>query len=212
MMFPEAEGLITTLVRINEWAAAQDRTPVEHPEARLGVRDHQRDKELGPNKFLKERPKDWKTIVRPVGANADHYRASFRQKDINLSDWANGILDRIDFACEPSRIAIARVTVAELGFKHATPRKVIYQRALSLGLEKLPAWVPMEVRAIYDTQPAGEWLVAATDPIPCSDDAHPELLGIGRYRNGKACLGGTWGYDGHEWFPGALFLFGISRD
>lgn len=208
-VFPQAEGLVAASIRIEERMGLRHSAP-EKPSNRrpeptsYGPADPPISANSAGHTF-----KAWRILARAINASADYYRALYVQNDIAVSDWAGDILGRVDFNCEPAKIAIVRVTVAELGFDRATPRAVIYERALSLGLKKLPAWSPLELRASYDTQPVGEWLVAGTEPIPCSDDAHPELLGVGRNRSGKMCLGGSWGYGGHEWFPASLFFFGI---
>lgn len=90
-----------------------------------------------------------------------------------IGDWASDILKKVQVAPEPTEVEIVVATVAELGFLSGATRQQIYDKALSLGLELLPAEVGPQMRLQYQNQPNEEWILIGMEPISASDgDLH----------------------------------------
>lgn len=152
----------------------------------------------------------WKSVKRPANASAAYYRAEFAKKGIQISRWANDILDKVDFAEGSDEVDIARPNVRDIGFTRTTRRDTIYEKLLARGARKLPAWAAVELCNTYDDQPKGEWLVAAMEPIADSD-GNPRLFFVVRYDDGLQWLSSRWGGADCVWRPERVFLVAVPR-
>ncbi|MDO8664011.1 MAG: hypothetical protein Q7K44_00445, partial [Candidatus Liptonbacteria bacterium] len=114
----------------------------------------------------------WKTIKLDTGLKtADDFRKALKQSGCKIGNWGNDILGNPAFTVSDTEteVDLVNVSVAELGFKNGAPRKDIYERAVSLGLELCPNEVGPQLRLQYTDQPKGEWLRIAMEPITGSD-------------------------------------------
>lgn len=152
----------------------------------------------------------WRTVKHPATASAAYYRDSYKKKGIQIGSYADQILDKVDWSEGPDEVDIARVFVRDLGFKRATRRDAIYDKALASGLQKLPTWVAAQLRDEYDEQPDGEWLVAGMEPLTDSDGS-PRLFRVGRDDDGERWLDGNRGGAGLKWSPDRGFLWAVPR-
>ena len=145
---------------------------------------------------LLERPV-WKSVQLGTHPSVDELRETLTDAGINVSNWANDILGKVEVASEPQEVNLVIATVAELGFPDGATREQIYTRALELGLELCPAEVGPALRLQYADQPEGEWLRIAMEPIAHSD-GH---LRVFRVAPGSD---GLWLY-GHNGHPGSFW-------
>lgn len=68
-------------------------------------------------------------------------------------------------SCTERKVNLVRVTDIDLGLSKESPPKVVYKRAIELGLELCPYEVGPQLRMQYGNQPTNEWLLIATDKI-----------------------------------------------
>ncbi len=150
----------------------------------------------------------WKTIKLGTHPTIEAITTALEADGFKIGTYARQILAKIRLALKETEIELVRVSVTDLGFTRAASRKVIYERALSLGLVLCPAEVGPQLRRQYADQPYGNWFLVAMEPIAGSDRG----LDVFRVGHGGA---GQWldassGRPGDEWNPENQWVFARS--
>ncbi|OGZ17668.1 MAG: hypothetical protein A2Z78_00285 [Candidatus Nealsonbacteria bacterium RBG_13_36_15] len=151
----------------------------------------------------------WKTIkLGTVGLKtAEDFRRALHKDGFEINDRASDILGKFAFtvATEETEVDLAKVTVAELGFKDGAKREQIYERAKELGLELCPAEVGPQLRLQYQDQPNGEWVLIGMKPIVDSD-GDPNVFYMERI-DSKLWLSSYWGSSDSFWHADRQWVF-----
>lgn len=141
----------------------------------------------------------WKTVTVGTQPSVEALRTALKAVGHKIGDWANDILSKITVATEPTAIELVMVTVAELGFPDGATVAQIFERAVSLGLELLPAEVGPQLRLQYVDQSLDEWILIGMEPIADSYGGL-EVFYVGRYDDGlwlfSSCADPGSKYDG----------------
>lgn len=102
-------------------------------------------------------------------ASVAGYRTALAAKGMHVGPStciASQMLENVIVSSAEIRVTLTRISVAELGFrKQETKLSDIYGRARDRGLEICPAEVGPKLRLEYLSQPAGEYLRIAMEPI-----------------------------------------------
>ena len=145
------------------------------------------------------------------GKTAKEIEQELREKKINISSYAQDMLQSKDFTTlkNPEQIELVRLKVRDLGFKNGATVVEIYQKAEELGLELCPAEVGPDLRLKYMEQPLNEWFVIAMKQISDRGD-RPDLFDLERH------AGGLWLYHycanpDHRWHPENGFVFRLRK-
>lgn len=165
-----------------------------------------------PPEVATPRFKIWKTIKLGTGLKtADDFRKALKDNGFNISDWARDILGKSAFtaATKETGVDLAKVTVAELGFKKGARRDQIYECAKELGLELCPPEVGPQLRLQYRDKSIGEWILIGMDPITDSD-GDPSVFYV-ECGVSELWLSGGWSGPGDVWDPGARWVFCFPR-
>ena len=110
--------------------------------------------------------KAWKTVQRGKHTNGD---ASYKALDV--ADYLIGrpntddIFRRGTFAAGTDEVDLVVVSNADLGYSDGATHRQTYERAVQLGLEKVPHWGGPVLREEYKDQPRGELLRMGMEPI-----------------------------------------------
>ena len=125
------------------------------------------------------------------------------------------LLPRIQFMREPRQIALARISVMQLGFNNSACMTSICKRVLTFGspIRLIPAEACLALRLAYMDQPDRELLKMGMRPITyksdspsCAVDVVYQILTM--VRDGKTLwIGEAEGYPDIEWPPDAEFVF-----
>lgn len=153
----------------------------------------------------------WKTIQLGTFENVDELCGAIEGVGGKLSKWARDIIGKLAFTISPEKIMLnlVKISVADLGFEDGATLKEIYERAISLGLELVPAEAGPQLRLQYRDQPAGEWLRMAMEPIedsggdPCVFDVNDGVVDLW-LRARCVSPGGVWG-------PDCVFVFAVRK-
>src|SRR3990167_1590934 len=151
----------------------------------------------------------WKTIKLGTHPTIEAITTALEADGFKIGTYARQILAKTRFALKETEIELVRVSVTDLGFTRAASRKVIYERALSLGLVLCPAEVGPQLRRQYADQPNGDWFLVAMEPIADSG-RYLRVFGVDHYD------GGLWlfTYDGrpdNEWDPERQWVFARNK-
>ncbi len=150
----------------------------------------------------------FKTIKLGTGIkDADGFRKAIVQAHMRIGGWGDDILGKPQLTV--SRVEhdldLVVVSVADLGFRKATRRDKIYERALELGLQLCPAEVGPQLRLQYADQPMDEWLLIGMEPIRDSDSGLG-VFRVGRYSDGL-WLNSDYGRPDCMWGPDSRWVF-----
>jgi len=159
---------------------------------------------LPPQKF-----EVWKIVKIGGFRNADEVRKVLGNAGMNISSYADDILGKIPLATEETEIALALVSLSDLGLGSRASRGDIYERAGELGLRKCPKEVGPQLRRQYDDQPEGEWVIVASEPIADSDGDF-ELFFVARDGNGL-WLDSDYGNSDRFWRIYDRFVFVLPQ-
>lgn len=147
----------------------------------------------------------WKTVKIGTHKNVKDLSKALTSNNFRIGDWAADILKRTPLAETETEIELVLVSVADLGFKKATRRDAIYDRAKELGLGLVPAEVGPQLRLDYSDQPMDEWLLMGMEPIAGSD-GYPLVFHVVCDADGQ-WLGAYYGRPGFEWLPAYRWVF-----
>jgi len=151
----------------------------------------------------------WKTIKLGTGPkSADDFRKAIKAAGMKVGNWASDILGKPEFVVadkEETEVDLVKVTVAELGFKKATRRDQIYNRAKELGLQICPPEVGPQLRLQLADQPNGEWILIGMEPIRRSG-GYLSVFSVERSDSGL-WLSGDYGGPGYVWDPDGVWVF-----
>jgi hypothetical protein len=132
----------------------------------------------------------WRTIT--LGTGVDAYREALDAAGIKVGDSADEVLGRpaFSYARIKTQVELALLSVAELGVEANTvSRAEVYRRAKQVGLELCPAEVGPQLRFDYRSQPVGEVLDIAMEPIATYSGALT-VLALVNFGSGLALIGG----------------------
>ena len=155
--------------------------------------------------------KIWKTIESPLHSSGQEYVTHLISQGYRVSEWIQDIFDTptSDDSGAKFPIALARVTVAGLGFEKPTALQEIYRAVISSGYELVPPLVALHCRLIYDEQPTGEWLRFATPMNSMVDsDGVPHLPKLGKAL-GLFFIETYWAYEQAVFHPHNEFVVAI---
>lgn len=151
----------------------------------------------------------WKTIKLGVHKTPDAYRQSILAQKNKIYTYADQILDKVTVSSTETEIDLAIVTVADLGFKRATRRDVIYKRIVEIGAQLCPNEVGPALQDQYFDQPSGEYNAIAMEPLADSFGAL-RIFDV-RHVNGERWLIAYFGYPGSAWGPDGRFVVAVPR-
>jgi hypothetical protein len=145
------------------------------------------------------------------GKSKEELKQSLADNGINISEYANSIMDNPEFTTfpEPKDLKTVKISVADLGFRDMATTKEIYQRAEKLGLELCPAEVGPHLRLKDKSQQMDDWYWVAMKQITGSD-GRPDVFGLGR-NGGGLWLNYDWTYPAYRWYPDDQLVFGSSK-
>lgn len=152
------------------------------------------------------------TEVSVGGKSAKELVAEMKAEDINISDYAQSMLDnKSEFipAKEKEPLTLIRLTVADLGFRSGATTDQIYERAEALGLELVPADAGLHYRLQYQDQPLGEWIYMGMKQITDSD-GNPSVFHLVHY-DGGLWLNSRWAIPDREWGAHSKFVFRLRK-
>lgn len=153
--------------------------------------------------------KVWKTIKLGFHRTPDAYRQSNFAQGNRIYQYADQILDKVTVSPTETKINLAVVTVADLGFKRATHYDVICKRIIEIGAQLCLNEVGPALRDQYTDQPFDEYNVIAMEPLIVSVD-DLRIFSVSRD------IGGRWldachGNPGYAWNPGDRFVVAVPR-
>jgi len=148
----------------------------------------------------------WKRVTLGVHKHIAAYRKALKDKNINISMWADDVIRKIDIAPIELEFALVRISATQLGFTKAARRDAIYDRASSIGLKRCVAEIGPCLREEYLDQPIGEWLIIGMAPI-LVPNSYPEFFVLQRNDDGSLWLNSFWAISGHVWSPGSQWVF-----
>ena len=153
------------------------------------------------NELLKFRI--WKTIKLGTGfKTSSDFQKALKDRNYRITYWGNNILTNSNFTVSDTEreIDLVNVSIEELGLsREKLTKKIIYNRALELGLELCPAEVGPQLRLQYPNQPKNEMLIAAMKLITISG-----IFGIGSDNSNLWLFANFGAYDNiqvdiHRW-------------
>jgi len=128
---------------------------------------------------------------------------------VRISDRAINMFKKVPVAREATEIELVKLSVDQFGFPQGATREQIYERALGLGLDFIPAEAGPQLRLQYNGQPMGEWLFMGMEPIV-------DGAGIPRVFYVERDVDGAWldtdsGESHRFWYSGYQWVFGRRR-
>ena len=145
--------------------------------------------------------KTWKTIIIKDKPN---------KKDINISSYAQEMLDKIEYPVKEQTLDLVKVTVKEL-FEdeelHTTFE--IYAKAKKLGLKLCPPQVGAQLREDYTDQPLNEWIYIGMKQI-ADRRGDPDVFLLARNEDGLWLRNDLANPDSH-WNPDNQFVFSLRK-
>lgn len=155
----------------------------------------------------------WKTLKFQKFETPDNARKILKENNIRVSNWANDIIGKIDFAKEEKDEVEDQLVIVSglyLGFKDNATRKQICNRAFECGLELLSPEKGPKIRLQYLDQPNGEWLYVAMEPIIASD-GDPNIFKVERDDAGLFWLYCSFDHPGSLWNPKNRWVFRLRN-
>ncbi len=144
------------------------------------------------------------TVKLGVHKTHDACRASLRTNGINVCDWSENTLKKVQLSQTETDLELIGLSGTDLGFDEATRRDIIYERIIERGFDLCPAEAAIMLRESYKNQPRGEWLVVAMEPFTGSG-SYPIVFGIDHDEEGL-WLSTLYGYLHHRFNPGNMFV------
>lgn len=145
------------------------------------------------------------------GKSAIQLKEELRRDDINISPYAEEMIDNPDFTTlkDPQDLDTVRLRVQDLGLQGASTIDQVYARAKELGLELCPPELGLRRRLKDTNQPIGEWYYIAMKPIT-DRRGDPHVFSLERGGDGMWLRGGWAGPDS-GWSPEARFVFSLRK-
>lgn len=145
------------------------------------------------------------------GKSKEQLISEMQAQGINISDYANSMMENPDFITGTSReeAKLVRLTVADLGFKMSTTIDQIYERAQALGLELCPPDTGPNYRLQYKDQPLGEWVRIGMKQISGSGGS-PSVFRLERSGRGL-WLNNDWAEPDDAWYSNDGFVFRFRK-
>src|ERR1051326_3188727 len=127
-------------------------------------------------------------------------------KGINVSSYAQDMLDKVSYSKKKETISLMHVKVSELEIdaKYPTITQIV-EKAKELGLGLCPAEVGPQLREQYQDQPMDEWLYVGMEPIT-DRGGFPGVFRVERSEGGL-WLHGSWAGPSSDWSPDSAFVF-----
>jgi hypothetical protein len=133
----------------------------------------------------------WRTITLGSYKGVDAYRDALDIAKIKIGDSADEILGRpaFPYARTKTGVELAVLSAADLGVESDRASLAeVYQRARQAGLELCPAEVGPQLRLDYRTQPLGEALDIAMEPV-ATYGGEPTILTLANWGTGLLLIG-----------------------
>jgi len=147
---------------------------------------------MSESKFIKP----WRTVEIGRHQNADRMIEVLEVAGCCISDWARGLLPKVQFAPELQTLTLVCATVAQLGFpKGATTRQIV-AAGLARGWQLCLAEIGPALREQYADQPQGEQHLIAMEPIIDSDNCSAVFRLM--HDDDGYWLCGSLGHPGHR--------------
>lgn len=145
------------------------------------------------------------------GMAVEQIKQELRERNINISTYAEDMLDSKDFTTleNPEEIDLVRLKVGDLGFTQYATTDEIYTRAKELGLELCPAEVGPHQRLKDLGQPLDDWYRIAMKQI-LGRYGSPHVFYLGRRDDGLWLDVDSVGPD-YKWNPGNEFVFRLRK-
>ena len=168
--------------------------------------------------FLDSIPmKIWRAIkLGNAFKSADDFRSVMAEEGCRISDWANDMMSKSDFAkslvgvSPDEEFDLVDMTTAELiGENRDGTTDKVFAGAHRLGLEECPAWMGPKVRLEYKNQPNGEWILIGMKPLRDSD-GDLNVFRVGR-ADSEFWLLSEYGYPDRVWSASGRWLFRRPR-
>jgi hypothetical protein len=147
-----------------------------------------------------------KTVWMKVNIDQPVWRPDFEEKKIIVPPWIDSFIPQAQPKDpKPHQISLVRMSVDQLGFHKGATLQQIDQSARFLRLELCPPEVALQLRIQYLSQPFGEVLRVAMDPV-FDANGKPNIYGVANDRDGlklvsySADPATVWGSD-------SFFLF-----
>lgn len=145
------------------------------------------------------------TIFKTIQLGKKITKTELEKAGFKVSDWANDILEQVEFSKKKESIDLVVLTPSDMGLTGYPTLKEIYGKAFELGYELCPAEVGPLLRMEYRDQPMDEWLRIAMNPIN-DRDGDPTIFRLGHNADGLG-LGRNDGDLGYDWDAGNRFVF-----
>jgi len=133
----------------------------------------------------------WRTITLGTYKGVDDYRDAMDLARIKIGDAADEILGRpaFPYAKMKTDVELAVLSAAELGVESDESSLLeVYERARQAGLELCPAEVGPQLRLDYRSQPLGEALDIAMEPV-ATYRGDPTILTLVNWGTGLLLIG-----------------------
>lgn len=146
------------------------------------------------------------------GKSKEELKEELRNNKINISDYAESMMDNPDFVVLPEAkvLETVKISVKDLGFSGMTTIEQIYQKAKELGLELCPAEVGSRLRLKDKEQQIGDWYFIAMNQITGSN-SYPHVFRLER-GGGGLWLDGHWTDPDSRWPSGNHFVFSLRKE
>jgi len=145
------------------------------------------------------------------GKSKDQLKAELKQAGVNITSYADDMLESPDFVTlkSPQTLDTVRLRVQDLGLKGSPTTDQVYARAKELGLELCPAELGPHKRLKDTNQPMGDWEYIAMKQIT-DRDGHPNVFGLHRSEDGL-WLSSDWARPDDTWDPDSRFVFSLRK-
>lgn len=140
------------------------------------------------------------------GKSKNELIKEFKEKKINISDYAKQMMDSKDFVISKKQkhLDLIRLTVKVLGFSEGATTDQIYKKAEELGLELCPAETGPNLRL---QNPTTDYMVIAMKQI-AGRDGNPYVFDLGRVVGGL-WLDSVWADPTDGWHASYEFVFSL---
>ena len=119
----------------------------------------------------------WKEIRLGVYVNSIAIRKAFKKSDAMIGKGANRLLNQIEhWQKAKTEVTLGLISTSELGFSSGVSLEVLYNRAISYGLELCPAELAFALRLEYINQPKPDWFRIAMKPL--LTEGHPVIFAL----------------------------------
>ena len=120
----------------------------------------------------------WRTLTLGAYESANAYQRALRAEGCRVSDFARGVLSRVQCAQSACDVDLVVGSVSDLGLEDYTDYRSICARVVELGFGLAPAEVGPALRLAYRDQPKGEHLHVAMEPVTNDDIAFPTIFDL----------------------------------